>query len=114
MSDKKRIYLQPIPVRIWHWINAFGIITLIVSGAQIRFPESVTMLGSYKNAILIHNTAGLIVSISFSLWFFYYKMVKNTLDKLYLALRDLRPEIELDEAVRVRALKPVERMLALG
>ena len=84
MSDKKRIYLQPIPVRIWHWINAFGIITLIVSGAQIRFPESVTMLGSYKNAILIHNTAGLIVSISFSLWFFYYKMVKNTLDKLYI------------------------------
>ena len=38
----------------------------------------------------------------------------NTMDKLYLALRDLRPEIELDETVRLRALEPVKRMLALG
>jgi len=41
-------------------------------------------------------------------------MKLNTLEKLYLALRDLGPEIELDEAVRLRALGPVQRMLALG
>ena len=41
-------------------------------------------------------------------------MKLNTLEKLYLALRDLRPEIELDEALRLKALGPVERMLALG
>jgi quinolinate synthase len=41
-------------------------------------------------------------------------MKLNTLEKLYLALRDLRPEIELDEAVRLKALVPVQRMLALG
>jgi len=84
MSEKKRIYLQPVPVRIWHWINAFGIITLILTGAQIRFPESVTIFPSYKSAIEVHNVAGLTVAISFSFWFFYYKMVRNTLDKLYI------------------------------
>jgi len=41
-------------------------------------------------------------------------MKLNSLEKLYLCLRDLKPEIKLDEAVRVRALKPLERMLALG
>jgi quinolinate synthase len=41
-------------------------------------------------------------------------MKLNSLEKLYLCLRDLKPEIHLDEAVRVRALKPLERMLALG
>ena len=41
-------------------------------------------------------------------------MKLNTLEKLYLALRDLKPEITLDEGVRLRALLPVERMLALG
>jgi quinolinate synthase len=41
-------------------------------------------------------------------------MKLNTLEKLYLALRDLRPEIQLDEAVRLRALGPVQRMLDLG
>jgi thiosulfate reductase cytochrome b subunit len=84
MSEHKRIYLQPIPVRIWHWINAFGIITLIVTGAQIRFPETLKILGAYKTAIQIHNVAGVIVAVSFSFWFFYYKMVKNSLEKLYV------------------------------
>lgn len=41
-------------------------------------------------------------------------MKKNTLEKIYLALRDLRPRIEMPEALRVRALAPLERMLALG
>ena len=41
-------------------------------------------------------------------------MKLNNFEKLYLCLRDLKPEIHLDEAVRVRALKPLERMLALG
>jgi len=84
MSEKKMIYLQPIPVRIWHWINALGIITLIVSGTQIRFPEYITILGSYRTAIQIHDAAGLIVAVFFSLWLVYYKMVRNTLDKLYI------------------------------
>jgi len=41
-------------------------------------------------------------------------MKLNSLEKLYLCLRDLKPEITLDESVRVRALKPLERMLVLG
>ncbi len=38
----------------------------------------------------------------------------NTLEKLYVALRDLEPRIELPEDVRRRALAPLQRMLALG
>jgi len=39
-------------------------------------------------------------------------MKLNTLEKVYLALRDMTPQIELPEAVRVAALKPLQRMLA--
>jgi thiosulfate reductase cytochrome b subunit len=80
----KMVYLQPVPVRIWHWLNALGIVTLCVSGAQIRFPEYVTLLGSYRSAIMLHNTAGIVVALSFSIWFFYYKIVANSLDKIYI------------------------------
>jgi quinolinate synthase len=38
----------------------------------------------------------------------------NTLEKLYLCLRDLSPEVDVPEDVRVRALRPIERMLALS
>jgi quinolinate synthase len=41
-------------------------------------------------------------------------MKLNSIEKLYLALRDLQPEILMDEELRRRALGPVERMLALG
>jgi len=84
MSDKKRIYLQPSPVRIWHWVNAFGIVTLCISGAQIRFPEYIHVLGSYRNSIVVHNWAGIIVALSFSLWFFYYTLFAKTIMKIYV------------------------------
>jgi quinolinate synthase len=38
----------------------------------------------------------------------------NTPEKLYLALRDLEPRLEMDEDLRRRALVPIERMLALS
>ncbi|MBO9542295.1 quinolinate synthase NadA [bacterium] len=41
-------------------------------------------------------------------------MKLNTLEKLYLCLRDLRPEITMDEDLRVAALKPIKRMLELS
>ena len=39
-------------------------------------------------------------------------MKLNTLEKVYLALRDLSPRIELDEALRIAAWRPMQRMLA--
>lgn len=38
----------------------------------------------------------------------------NTVEKLHLCLRDLEPEIELDEQTRLAALAPIERMLEIG
>jgi len=38
----------------------------------------------------------------------------NTLEKAYVALRDLQPRIEMPEHLRTRALKPIERMLELS
>jgi quinolinate synthase len=38
----------------------------------------------------------------------------NTMEKLYMALRDLQPEITVPEDIAKRSLVPVERMLAIG
>jgi thiosulfate reductase cytochrome b subunit len=89
--ETKRVYLQPTPVRIWHWLNALGIVTLGISGAQIRFPEYLNIFGSYKAAIMLHNTAGILVAVSFSLWFFYYTCVARKMTQLYVPTgEDLR------------------------
>jgi len=41
-------------------------------------------------------------------------MKLNTLEKVYLCLRDLTPEIELSEELRQAALKPIQRMVSVG
>jgi thiosulfate reductase cytochrome b subunit len=82
--QQEKIYLTPMPVRIWHWLNAFGIVTLCITGIQIRFPEYVNIFGTYKAAIKLHNTAGIMVSISYFFWFFYYLFVARSMAKLYL------------------------------
>ena len=32
-----KIYVHPLPVRIWHWTNALGFVALILTGVQIRY-----------------------------------------------------------------------------
>ena len=38
----------------------------------------------------------------------------NTLEKLYLCLLNLSPEVTVEEEIRLQALRPIERMLALS
>jgi len=41
-------------------------------------------------------------------------MRRNTMEKLYLCLRDLKPTIEMDETLRLAAKRPIDRMLAMS
>jgi len=41
-------------------------------------------------------------------------MALNTMEKLYLALRDLEPRIEIEESLRLEAKKSLDRMLAMA
>jgi quinolinate synthase len=41
-------------------------------------------------------------------------MRRNTLEKLYLCLRDLKPRLEMDEELRLRAKRPIDRMLEMS
>lgn len=84
MAMQERVYLTPTPVRIWHWLNALGFVTLISTGAQIRFPDYINIFGTYRAAVNLHHTAGIVVTISFLLWLFYYGVVAKMLFKLYL------------------------------
>ena len=41
-------------------------------------------------------------------------MRRNTLEKLYLCLRDLEPRIEIEEGMRLAAKKSLDRMLEMA
>jgi quinolinate synthase len=41
-------------------------------------------------------------------------MALNTMEKLYVSLRDLQPRIEMEEGLRLRARKSLDAMLAMA
>lgn len=41
-------------------------------------------------------------------------MKRNTMEKLYLCMKNLYPRIEMEESLRMRALKPIDRMLEMS
>jgi len=41
-------------------------------------------------------------------------MALNTIEKLYVALRDLQPRIEIEEGLRLRAKRSLDRMLEMA
>ncbi|MBD3335663.1 MAG: quinolinate synthase NadA, partial [Candidatus Eisenbacteria bacterium] len=41
-------------------------------------------------------------------------MKENTPERLYLCMKNRRPQIEVPEKIRVRALRPIERMLEIS
>ena len=71
MSREKLMYVHPAPVRIWHWVNAFNFVLLIITGLHIRFAESVRLI-PLEDAIQLHNYIGFIVIGIYGLWVSYY------------------------------------------
>ncbi len=87
-DENEKIYLTPAVIRIWHWVNALGIVTLCLTGFQIRFPVQAPIFGAYKNAVMLHDTAGIVVSVLYVVWLVYYGLVARTLGRLYIPTLD--------------------------
>ncbi len=67
----KKIYLHPLPVRIWHWVNAVSFLVLIVTGLQIRYRELLGMM-KFRTAVDVHNVFGFILIFNFFIWLVFY------------------------------------------
>lgn len=67
----KKLYVNPLPVRIWHWINAFGFVLMIVTGVQIRYVGQIDLF-SFKTAVNLHNWIGFVLIANFFVWLGFY------------------------------------------
>lgn len=65
----KRLYLYPLWLRIWHAINALGIIFLGITGLSMQFTFVESPLIKFKNAVEIHNFMGIVVLVSYIIYF---------------------------------------------
>lgn len=85
----KKIYLHPLALRIWHWVNALMIIILTIPGIQIRIP-GMASLRPQDPALLIHRYAGWVMVASWVFWFVYSLATDNLSRHYVLRRRDFR------------------------
>ena len=65
------LYINPLPVRIWHWLNALGFVALILTGTQIRYVELFNLM-SFETAIKTHNWVAFSVIANYFVWLGFY------------------------------------------
>ncbi|SMO43426.1 thiosulfate reductase cytochrome b subunit [Saccharicrinis carchari] len=63
MTIQKKIYLFPLWARIWHGVNAVGILVLIATGISMQYSTASFILIDFKTSIKLHNIAGIVVAV---------------------------------------------------
>lgn len=66
-----KIYVNPLPVRIWHWANAVLFILLVASGVQIRYLDVFDVV-PFRTAVTVHNWVGFALIANFFVWLLFY------------------------------------------
>jgi thiosulfate reductase cytochrome b subunit len=91
----KKIYIHPLPVRIWHWSNAVGFVLLILTGLQIRYRDLIG-IASFEASVRLHNYVGFVLMGSYLLWLVFYL----TSDKIKNYQMELSPKKFYTTAVK--------------
>lgn len=91
----KKIYIHPLPVRIWHWLNALGFLSLIATGVQIRYLDVFQVL-SFKTAVVTHNYIGFALIANYFLWLGFYLFT----DKITVYLPEMNAQKYFEDAWR--------------
>jgi thiosulfate reductase cytochrome b subunit len=81
-----RLYIHPLPVRIWHWINAFSCVMMVLTGVQIRYVGLINVV-PFRIAVAVHNWIGFVIVANFFVWFFFYLFS----DRIRVYLPEMNP-----------------------
>lgn len=63
MSEK--IYLYPVWIRLWHWLNAILCLLLILTGISMQYSDPSFPIIRFDLSVAIHDIAGIILALSY-------------------------------------------------
>ena len=81
-----RVYVNPLPVRIWHWVNATGFVLMILTALQMRYVGLINLV-PFRTAVMLHNYIGFVLIANFFIWLAFYL----TSDKIKVYHAELDP-----------------------
>lgn len=69
MAATEKLYFYPVWLRIWHGINALGIVTLIITGISMQSSVESSHILGFNLIVKLHNIAGILVTLSYFIYF---------------------------------------------
>jgi thiosulfate reductase cytochrome b subunit len=94
MTSERKIYFYPVWLRIWHGINAVGILGLIATGISMQYSNPEYPLINFELAVNLHNIFGILVSFNYV--FFVIRNLMTSNKKYYrIKLKGLYKKIQL-------------------
>lgn len=66
-----RVYIHPLPVRIWHWLNAAGFVAMVLSGLLMRYVGVLDII-PFRAMVQWHNWIGFALIANYFIWLGYY------------------------------------------
>jgi len=67
----RREYIYDAYERLWHWVMAFSVLLLIVTGLHIHYPDGPALL-SFPTAVLVHDVMAVVMLLNAFLALFYH------------------------------------------
>jgi thiosulfate reductase cytochrome b subunit len=89
-----RLYVHPLPIRLWHWVNAVGFVAMILTGLQIRYRLFDAL--PLKVVIDVHNYIGFALIANYCVWLVYYLFS----DRITVYLPELSPRTQYRKMMR--------------
>lgn len=69
MATTEKLYFYPVWLRIWHGLNAIGIITLILTGISMQSSIESSHILNFNVIVNLHNIAGILVILGYIVYF---------------------------------------------
>jgi len=66
--ENGKLYLYPVWVRLWHWLNAILILILIITGISMQYSDPQYPIIRFDYAVNTHNISGIILTLSYILF----------------------------------------------
>ncbi|MFA5417177.1 MAG: cytochrome b/b6 domain-containing protein [Bacteroidales bacterium] len=72
-----KIYLYPVWLRIWHWINAVLFLLLLFSGLSLQYSSVEFSFIDFDVAVSMHNVSGIVITIAYFMFVFGNMFTSN-------------------------------------
>ncbi len=77
--------LTPFPIRAWHWFHGLCVMILVLTGIQLRLPDSVAIWANFLNAVNLHNLGGTVLVLDYCYWLFLLWWRRDFKKRFYIS-----------------------------